>query len=158
MTPAAPVRIHRSPRTPPATPSVAHVLSSPLAMVTYDATTETVRVTVRPVYLDDKSDVLARRFVFAYFVRIENHGDADVQLLRRQWAITDANGHVQHVEGEGVVGQQPTIAPGRVHEYHSFCVLPTFEGTMAGVYEMERADGTALDAQIPLFHLRAMAN
>ncbi len=127
-------------------------------MVSYDATTETIRVTVRPVYLDDKSDVLARRFVFAYFVRIENHGDDGVQLLRRQWAITDAEGHVQHVEGEGVVGQQPTIAPGSVHEYHSFCVLPTFAGTMEGVYEMQRAGGAALDAQIPLFHLRAMAN
>ena len=127
-------------------------------MVTYDATTETVRVTVRPVYLDDKSDVLARRFVFAYFVRIENHGPSAVRLLRRQWAITDADGQVQHVEGEGVVGLQPTIAPGGSHEYHSFCVLPTFEGTMEGVYEMERADGTPLDAQIPLFHLRALAN
>lgn len=127
-------------------------------MVTYDATTETVRVTVRPVYLDDKSDVLARRFVFAYFVRIENHGADAVRLLRRQWAITDADGHVQHVEGEGVVGVQPTIMPGGVHEYHSFCVLPTFEGTMEGVYEMERAGGSALDAQIPLFHLRALAN
>ncbi|HEX8384755.1 MAG TPA: Co2+/Mg2+ efflux protein ApaG [Rubricoccaceae bacterium] len=127
-------------------------------MVSYDATTETVTVTVRPVYLDDKSDVLAGRFVFAYFVRIENHGEDGVQLLRRQWAITDANGHVQHVEGAGVVGRQPTIAPGGVHEYHSFCVLPTFEGTMEGVYQMQRAGGAALDAQIPLFHLRALAN
>ncbi len=127
-------------------------------MVTYDATTETVRVTVRPVYLDDKSDVLARRFVFAYFVRIENHGPDAVRLLRRQWTITDADGLVQHVDGEGVVGLQPTIEPGDGHEYHSFCVLATFEGTMEGVYEMERADGAALDAQIPLFHLRALAN
>ena len=127
-------------------------------MVSYDATTETVTVTVRPVYLDDKSDVLARRFVFAYFVRIENHGDDGVQLLRRQWAITDADGHVQHVEGAGVVGRQPTIAPGGVHEYHSFCVLPTFEGAMEGAYQMERAGGATFDAQIPRFHLRALAN
>ena len=100
----------------------------------------------------------AEAIQFAYFVRIENHGAAAVRLLRRQWAITDAEGVVQHVEGEGVVGLQPTIVPGGVHEYHSFCVLPTFEGTMEGVYEMERADGTPLGAQIPLFHLRAMAN
>ena len=127
-------------------------------MVSYDATTETVTVTVRPVYLDDRSDVLARRFVFAYFVRIENHGEDGVRLLRRQWAITDADGHVQHVEGAGVVGQQPTIAPGGVHEYHSFCVLPTFEGAMEGAYQMERAGGATFDAQIPRFHLRALAN
>lgn len=127
-------------------------------MVSYDATTETVTVTVRPVYLDDKSNVLARRFVFAYFVRIENGGADAVQLLRRQWRITDSEGHVQHVEGEGVVGMQPRIAPGDAHEYHSFCALTTFEGTMEGAYELEREGGSRLFAQIPRFHLRALAN
>ena len=127
-------------------------------MVSYDATTETVTVTVRPVYLDDKSDVLARRFMFMYFVRIENRGPDEVQLLRRQWRITDADGHVQHVEGEGVVGLQPCIAPGAAHEYHSFCALPTFEGTMEGAYQIERANGSRLYAQIPRFHLCALAN
>ncbi len=127
-------------------------------MVSYDATTETVTVSVRPVYLDDKSDVIARRFVFAYFVRVENHGPDEVQLLRRRWTITDDEGHVQEVEGAGVVGQQPTIRPGETHEYHSFCVLRTFEGSMEGTYLMQREDGARFRAQIPRFHLRALAN
>lgn len=127
-------------------------------MVTYDALTETVRVTVRPAYLDGKSDAIARRFAFAYFVRVENHGAEEVQLLRRHWVITDAEGRVQHVEGAGVVGAQPTIAPGEAHEYHSFCVLPTFEGAMEGTYLMQRPDGARFKAQIPRFPLVAMAN
>ena len=127
-------------------------------MVSYDATTETVRVSIRPAYLDGKSDVIERRFTFAYFVRIENQGDAEVQLLRRAWTITDAEGHVQEVEGEGVVGQQPVIAPGEAHEYHSFCVLRTFEGSMEGTYLMQRENGDRFRAQIPTFYLRALTN
>lgn len=127
-------------------------------MVSYDATTETVTVSVRPVYLDDKSEVVERRFVFAYFVRIENHGDDEVQLLRRRWEITDASGHVQEVEGDGVIGRQPIIFPGETHEYHSFCVLRTFEGTMEGTYLMQREGGARFRAQIPRFYLRALSN
>ncbi len=127
-------------------------------MVSYDATTEAVTVTVRPAYLDDKTDVIARRFVFAYFVRIENGGAGEVQLLRREWVITDASGRVQHVEGPGVIGLQPTIAPGGAHEYHSFCVLPTFDGTMEGSYLMQRETGARFRVQIPLFYLRALSN
>ena len=127
-------------------------------MVAYDATTDEVTITVRPVYLDAPSDPLARRFVFAYFVRIENHGARDVQLLRRHWHIRDGGGRVQEVEGAGVVGQQPVIAPGGAHEYNSYCVLETFEGAMEGTYLMEREDGARFRARIPLFHLRARAN
>ncbi|MEO0559714.1 MAG: ApaG domain, partial [Bacteroidota bacterium] len=79
-------------------------------MVSYDATTGAVTVTVRPVYLDDRSDVMERRFVHLYFVQIENDGLSEIQLLRRRWLIRDANGHVQEVEGEGVVGRQPVLA------------------------------------------------
>ncbi|MEL6617165.1 MAG: Co2+/Mg2+ efflux protein ApaG [Bacteroidota bacterium] len=127
-------------------------------MVRYDATTEAVTVTVRPVYLDDKSQPLARRFVFAYSVRIENHGTEEVQLLRRRWTIRDGRGRVQEIEGDGVVGRQPTIAPGAAHEYQSFCVLPTFDGDMEGDYLMQRADGARFRAEIPRFYLRAMCN
>lgn len=127
-------------------------------MFSYDATTGAVTVSVRPAYLDDQSDVLAGRFVFAYVVRIENGGPGEVQLLRRRWVITDGRGHVQEVEGPGVVGQQPTIAPGGDHEYQSFCVLPTFQGTMHGSYLMQHENGARFHAQIPRFHLRALAN
>jgi ApaG protein len=127
-------------------------------MVSYDATTLMVTVSVRPVYLDGKSDVLGGRFVFAYFIRIENHGDDEVQLLRRRWQITDATGAVQEVEGAGVVGRQPVIAPGEVHEYHSYCVLPTFTGSMEGTFLMQRENGDRFQAQIPRFYLHAMSN
>lgn len=115
-------------------------------------------MTVRPVYLDSQSDFISRRFVFGYFIRIVNNGTDEVQLLRRHWFIRDAAGHVQEVEGEGVVGEQPIIGPGKDHRYNSFCVLETFEGTMEGTYLMERSSGERLKIAIPLFHLRAAAN
>lgn len=127
-------------------------------MIPYVATTDGITITVRPVYLDGKSDLMQRRFVFGYFVRIQNQTDADVQLLRRHWRIYDAEGHVQEVEGEGVIGQQPILAPGQAHEYNSYCVLKTFEGSMEGTYLMERARGERFRVTIPLFFLRALAN
>ena len=127
-------------------------------MVPYISTTEGITVTVRPVYLDQESDILSNRFVFAYFVQIENRSLEEVQLLRRRWLIKEVNGRVQEVEGDGVVGKQPIITPGQHHEYNSFCVLMTFEGTMEGSYLMQRADGERFRVTIPLFHLRAAAN
>ena len=127
-------------------------------MVTYDAITESIAVSVRPVYLDGRSDLLARRFVFAYLVSIENHSVTEVQLLRRHWIIKDDAGGVQEVEGEGVVGEQPTISPGAQHNYNSFCVLPTFTGTMEGTYLMQHENGEQFRVQIPRFDLRAQAN
>ena len=127
-------------------------------MIPYHAITRDIQVTVRPVYLDGQSEVLSRRFVFGYFVRIENHGVEDIQLLRRHWFITDANGHVQEVEGEGVIGKQPVIGPGEVHEYNSYCVLETFTGHMEGTYTMEKARGERIKVDIPRFDLKAAAN
>lgn len=127
-------------------------------MQTYTATTENITVTVRPVYLDGQSNHIERKFVFAYFIRIENNGGDPVQLLRRHWFIADGNGDVQEVEGEGVIGQQPVIPPGSAHEYSSFCVLETFEGSMEGTYLMERPGGEQFSATIPRFVLRAAAN
>ncbi|MGB6034377.1 MAG: Co2+/Mg2+ efflux protein ApaG, partial [Bacteroidota bacterium] len=121
----------------------------------YVATTEDITVIVQPVYLDGQSDVLARRFVFAYFVRIENNGIDDVQLLRRHWFIRDALGDIKEVEGEGVVGKQPLIPPGEAHEYNSYCILETFEGAMDGTYLMMRTDGESFRVAIPRFSLRA---
>ena len=127
-------------------------------MPLYEATTQQLTVSVRPIYLDDQSDVFASRFVFAYFVEIENHGPAEVQLLRRHWVIRHGDGRIVEVEGEGVVGQQPILAPGSAHAYNSFCVLETMDGTMEGTYLMQRPNGARFRAQIPLFHLRASAN
>ena len=127
-------------------------------MVLYEASTGPVTVAVRPVYLDGESDPMLPRYTFAYFVRIQNGGEEPVQLLRRRWLIRDAAGHAQEVEGEGVVGQQPVIAPGAAHVYNSFCVLEAMEGTMEGSYLMQQDSGRRLRVQIPLFHLRARAN
>ena len=127
-------------------------------MIPYHAITRDIQVTVRPVYLDGQSNVMNRRFVFGYFIRIENHGVEDIQLMRRHWFITDSNGHVQEVEGEGVVGKQPIIRPGESHEYNSFCVLETFTGHMEGTFSMEKGRGERLKVEIPRFFLRAASN
>ncbi len=127
-------------------------------MVPYVATTEDITVTVRPVYLDNQSDYFEKRFVFGYFIRIENKSLDEVQLLRRRWLIREAHGKVQEVEGEGVIGQQPILAPGGAHQYSSYCVLNTMEGIMEGHYVMERANGERFRVVIPRFDLRARAN
>jgi ApaG protein len=124
----------------------------------FTATTHDITIHVRTAYLDHESDVMERKFVFAYFVRIENRGTENVQLLRRHWFINHDGGRVEEVEGEGVVGKQPVIAPGAVHEYNSFCILDSLEGTMEGTYLMQRAAGEYFRVTIPRFTLRAMSN
>jgi ApaG protein len=94
--------------------------------------TRGIRITVRPEYLAGQSDPERRRFVFAYHVRIENVGGQSAQLLSRRWRIHDGIGEDIEVEGEGVVGEQPLIGPGKVHEYQSFCVLKSASGYMEG--------------------------
>jgi ApaG protein len=122
------------------------------------ATTEDITVTVRPVYLDGQSDMILKKFVFAYFIRIENNGTDKVQLLRRHWYINHAGGRVEEVEGEGVVGKQPVILAGAAHEYNSYCILESFEGSMEGTYLMRRSNGEEFRVNIPRFLLRAAAN
>ena len=122
------------------------------------ATTENIRVTVRPVYLDGQSDAISKKFVFAYFIRIDNLSDQSVRLLRRHWYIRHGSGKAEEVEGEGVIGKQPTIAPGKFHEYNSFCILESMEGYMEGTYLMTRKNGDEFRVAIPRFTLRAAAN
>jgi len=121
----------------------------------YYRLSEGIRVTVRPVYLRDQSDPAAQHYVFAYYVRIENVGTQPSQLVSRRWLIHDEIGEDTEVEGNGVVGEQPVITPGQVHEYQSFCVLKSGEGYMEGQYHFLRADGTQFDAAIPRFQLSA---
>lgn len=112
-----------------------------------------IRITVRPEYLVDQSDPVGQRFVFAYHVRIENVGTQSARLRTRHWRIHDSIGEDMEVEGEGVVGEQPLIPPGGVHEYQSFCVLKSPGGHMEGEYRFQRADGSTFDAEIPRFVL-----
>ena len=110
----------------------------------YYRETDGIRVTVRPVYLRDHSEPSQSHYVFAYFVRIENVGKLAAQLLTRRWLIHDSVGDGVDTEviGEGVVGEQPTIMPGAVHEYQSFCILKSGEGWMEGHYGLLRTNGS----------------
>jgi ApaG protein len=112
-----------------------------------------MRVSAHPVFLAEHSDPAEPRYVFAYRIRIENHGDDAAQLVWRHWFIHDPVGGDQQVEGEGVVGEQPLIGPGGVHEYQSFCVLQAPEGHMEGYYEFRRSDASTFRAPIPRFPL-----
>jgi ApaG protein len=117
--------------------------------------TDGIRVTVRPVYLPEQSIPEQQQYVFAYYVRIENVGAQSAQLLSRRWRIHDSIGEDTEVAGDGVVGEQPLLVPGAVHEYQSFCVLKSPNGFMEGEYRFVRADSTRFDAAIPRFTLTA---
>ena len=120
--------------------------------------TDGIRVTVRPRFLADQSLPHALRYVFAYFVRIENVGSVGAQLRSRRWHIHDDVGEDTEVAGEGVIGEQPTLEPGGVHEYNSFCVLKSPSGWMEGYYTFARDDGTRFRAEIPRFILDAVTD
>jgi len=119
----------------------------------YYATTQKIEVSVEPFYLEDQSDPEEGHFVFAYRVKIENHGGRTVQLINRYWQITDGLGRIQEVRGPGVVGEQPVLEPGEMFEYTSGCPLTTPSGIMAGTYEMEFSDGDRFNVEIPIFSL-----
>lgn len=119
----------------------------------YSAITHSIKVTVKPVYLEDQSSPGENHYVWAYHVRIENQGEATVQLRSRHWRITDALGRLQEVRGAGVVGEQPVLKPGEMFEYTSGTPLPTPSGIMTGTYEMEREGGDRFDIKIPAFSL-----
>ena len=115
----------------------------------------TLEIQIATQFLDDESKPEQDRYVFAYTIRIRNLGRLRAQLLSRHWIITDANGKVEEVRGDGVVGEQPRIEPGDEFTYSSGAVLQTAVGTMQGSYDMLGDDGTRFDAPIPPFTLAA---
>ena len=119
----------------------------------YATTAHSIVITVEPYYLDDESEPVDHRYVWAYKVTIQNRGDDTVQLKSRYWRITDAQGRTQEVRGEGVVGEQPILAPGESFEYTSGTPLTTSSGIMVGRYYMETVDGRGLEVDIPAFSL-----
>ncbi len=119
----------------------------------YEKTTESIQVIVEPIYLEEQSEPDENRFVWAYHIRIENHGSETIQLLNRHWRITDALGRTQEVRGPGVVGEQPVLEPGETFEYSSGTPLSTPSGIMVGTYEMEFLGGDRIDVAIPAFSL-----
>jgi ApaG protein len=118
-----------------------------------DSPLHAIEVIVATRYLDDQSIPADDRYVFAYTIRIHNVGQVPARLVSRHWLITDANGKVQEVRGEGVVGEQPWLRPGEHFEYTSGAVLETPLGTMHGSYQMLADDGTQFDAMIDPFTL-----
>ena len=112
-----------------------------------------ISINVETQFLSDQSDKEDSRYVFAYTITIHNNGRIPVQLLTRRWLITDAQGRIQEVSGDGVVGEQPTIRPGTYHRYSSFSVLETPVGTMEGSYGMVNNEGSTFRAPIAAFRL-----
>lgn len=124
------------------------------AFYPYSETTGAVTVRVSVRYSPEQSHPDMARWFWTYHIRIENGGDVPVQLINRFWRIVDGHGGVHHVEGAGVVGEQPVIAPGGAFDYVSGCPLPTPEGHMVGSYEMQ-IGGDSMMVAIPQFPLVA---
>ena len=112
-----------------------------------------IRVDVETSFLDDQSEPKDNRYVFSYTITIRNEGAVPAKLLSRRWLITDANGKVQEVRGDGVVGEQPHLQPGQGFRYSSGTVIETPVGAMEGTYFMVADDGQQFDAPIPVFRL-----
>ncbi len=119
----------------------------------YRALTDDIRITVEPHFIEAQSNPIKSRFMWAYTVEIANLGVQSVQLVSRNWRIIDADGNIEDVNGEGVVGEKPMIAPSATFIYTSGCPLKTPSGMMSGSYIMIWDDGTAFEAQIPAFAL-----
>jgi ApaG protein len=119
----------------------------------YQAISHMFRVSVRPQYLETQSQPDESKYVWAYTITVENLGRVTATLMTRHWIITDGLGRKQEVKGDGVVGEQPTLAPGESFQYTSGCPLSTPSGVMMGVYGMQAEDGSSFAIDIPAFSL-----
>lgn len=119
----------------------------------YRAVTEGIEVIVEPAYAPERSSLADNHHFWVYSVEIRNLSLATVQLRSRHWRIADGNGKVQHVNGLGVVGEQPILRPGETYRYSSGCPLDADHGMMAGQYEMVASDGRRFEVEIPPFSL-----
>jgi ApaG protein len=118
-----------------------------------EPTVHKIRVSVDTSYLPDQSNPKDHRYVFSYTITIRNEGSVPARLLARHWIITDSNGKVQEVRGEGVVGEKPHLKPGQGFRYSSGAVLETPVGVMQGEYQMVTDDGEEFDAPVAAFRL-----
>lgn len=113
------------------------------------------QISVNTQFIEEQSEPENERFVFAYTITIENTGEVGAKLDSRHWVITDANGEVTEVQGQGVIGEQPFIGPGKSYQYSSGAVIATPIGTMEGDYKMIGQGGVEFEAPIPVFSLTA---
>ncbi|MEE8396453.1 MAG: Co2+/Mg2+ efflux protein ApaG [bacterium] len=118
------------------------------------AVTAGIEVSVDSFFLEEESEPERNHYTFAYRVRVKNLGTATVQLISRHWIITDSDGAVKEVKGDGVVGKQPVISAGEEFEYVSGSHLETPLGTMEGTYRMTGEGGELFDVKIPMFTLQ----
>ncbi len=116
-------------------------------------TTRGIEVSAAAQYLSERSRPEQKRWLYAYRIQIRNVGDEPLRLLRRHWVIADADGAVREVHGDGVVGEQPRLCPGDVHEYRSMCDLPTVWGTMEGTYDFVSDAGDDHEVHVGRFFL-----
>ena len=122
-------------------------------MALAEAISHDFQVTAISRFMPERSNQEIPIFFFAYWITIKNQGAVPAKLLNRYWNITDADGRINEVRGEGVVGEKPLIKPGQSFEYNSFCPLPTNFGFMKGYYEMQGGDKNTFQVEIPQFHL-----
>jgi ApaG protein len=119
----------------------------------YSEVTNSIKISVNPIFMEEQSDPDDFHYVWAYHICIENQREDTVQLMRRHWHITDSNGRVHEVRGEGVVGEQPVLAPGESYEYTSGTPLATPSGFMVGSYYMVDNEGISFSVSVPAFSL-----
>ena len=124
----------------------------------YRAVTRQIEVTVEPAFRPERSSIDKGQYFWAYTIVITNSGNETVQLRTRHWIITDATGRRQEVRGEGVVGEQPVLAPGERFEYTSGVPLPTASGFMTGRYQMVNEEGLHFEVDVPTFSLDSPDN
>jgi len=120
-----------------------------------DTAMNKIDIQVQPFYIAEQSDPANNHFVFSYTVTIRNNGSVPARLLTRHWVITDGDGQIQEVKGDGVIGEQPHLQPGEGFQYTSGTFMNTPFGTMHGSYQMLTDSGEKFDADIPEFQLAA---
>lgn len=120
----------------------------------YSELSNNVQITVWPEFVDNKLNAAGDIFIWAYHIRIENRNNEAVQLNKRYWRIIDEDGGIQEVNGEGVVGEQPIIAPNASYQYSSGVHLRHPSGIMSGKYFMKKiSDNEVFEVKIPAFSL-----
>ncbi len=119
----------------------------------YSETTHSIKVSVKPTYLERESYPYREHYTWAYSVTLENEGDETVQLISRHWRITDGNGVLKEIKGSGVVGEQPVLKPSSSFSYTSGTLLSTPTGIMQGSYDMVNDSGKKFSIKIPAFSL-----
>lgn len=119
----------------------------------YRAVTYGIEVTVEPFYLEEESVPEDNRYVWGYRITIANNSSEIMQVMARYWQITDGNGRVEEVRGQGVVGEQPVLEPSDLFQYSSGCPLTTSSGVMVGRYELHTPQGKVFEVEIPAFSL-----